>query len=362
MKSKNIISENRKAGTVIKTALALCVCMMMTGCGKESENLKTAYDCLTNLDYAGAMSALASAESAGEDAREIARARGIACIGQADYASAAGYLQQSLNSGTGYPDKMDVDTNYYLAAAYNYLGEYAAAEERYNSIIAYCDDTESYLLRASVRLKQSNFEGAVSDFNVVISRRPNDYDTVIGIYEMLTAIGYRDAGLEYIKGALSGDTGRMTDSEKGRMYYYMGDYTQAAALLESARNADGSVTSSLFLGRTYEAMGEYNYAANVYESYIGTNGASAELYDQLGLCRLKLGEYEAALEAFKAGIEADDGTFAKSLDYNFAVAYEYVSDFNKAYELLSAYAAKYPDDADAARELEFLKTRITTTE
>ncbi len=355
---KNTLSKKR-AGIAVKAVLALCVCVLLSGCGKGSDNLKTAYEALNTLDYAGAMNALANAEEAGEDAREIARARGIACIGQADYASAAVYLQQSLNSGTGYPDSMDVDTNYYLAAAYNYMGDYAAAEDRYNAIIRFCDDTESYLLRASVRLKQSNFEEALSDFNVVISRKPNDYDTVIEIYEMLTAIGYRDAGLEYIKAALAGDTGRMTDSEKGRMYYYMGDYTQAASLLESARNADGTVTSSLFLGRTYEAMGEYNYAANVYESYIGTNGANAELYDQLGLCRLRLGEYEAALEAFKAGMEADDGTFAKSLEYNMAVAYEYVADFETAYQLFSAYVAKYPDDAEAAKELLFLESRQT---
>ena len=356
------ICKNNKAGTAAKAVLALCVCAVLTGCGSGSDNLKTAYEALGNLDYPAAMNALAGAEEAGEDAREIARARGIVCIGQADYVNAAKYLRESLNSGTGYPDEMDVDTNYYLAAAYNNMGDYAAAEDRYNAIIAYCDDTESYLLRASVRLKQSNFEDAVSDFNVVISRKPDDYDTLIGIYEMLTAIGYREAGLEYIKGALAGDTGKMTDSEKGRMYYYLGDYTQAAAFLESARNADGSVTSSLFLGRTYEAMGEYNYAANVYESYIGTKGANAELYDQLGLCRLKLGEYEAALEAFKAGIEADDGTFAKSLEYNRAVAYEYVSDFETAYELLKAYVAKYPDDPDAAREIQFLDTRIKTEE
>lgn len=356
------ICKNNKAGTAAKAVLALCVCAVLTGCGSGSENLKTAYEALGNLDYSTAMTALASAEEAGEDAREIARARGIVCIGQADYATAAKYLQQSLNSGTGYPDEMDVDTNYYLAAAFNNMGEYAAAEERYNAIIAYCDDTESYLLRAAVRLKQSNFEAAVSDFNVVISRKPDDYDTLIGIYEMLTAIGYRDAGLEYIKNALAGDTGKMSDSEKGRMYFYMGDYTQAAACLESARNSDGSVTSSLFLGRTYEAMGEYNYAANVYESYIGTKGANAELYDQLGLCRLRLGEYEAALQSFKAGIEADDGTFAKSLEYNQAVAYEYVADFEKAYELLKAYAVRYPDDSDAAREIQFLETRIKTEE
>ncbi len=346
-----------RAGTALKAVLALCVCALLTGCGGSGENLKAAYAKLDEMDYDGALACLDGAREAGEDPREIARAAGIAYMGQADYVSAAKQFEESLHSGTGYPDAMDTDINFYLAAAYDSMGDYAAAEDRYNAIIEFSDDTEGYLLRASARLKQSNFEAAVSDFNIVISRDPYDYDTLIGIYEMLSAIGYRDAGLEYIKAAINGDQGRMTDSEKGRMYYYMGDYTQAAALLESARNADGTVISSLFLGRSYEAMGEYNYAANVYESYIGTKGANAELYDQLGLCRLKMGEYEAALQAFKAGIEADDGTFAKSLEYNQAVAYEYIADFETARELMKAYVAKYPDDLEAARELRFLETR-----
>lgn len=348
---------HNRAGSAVKAVLALCICMALCGCGKKADNLKTAYEALSIMDYDAALAALSNAEEAGEDAREIARARGIAYMGKADYVSASAQFVTSLHSGTGYPDEMDTDINFYLAAAYDSMGDYASAEDRYNAIIAFSDDTESYLLRASARLKQGNFDGAVSDFNVVISRNPDDYDTLISIYEMLSAIGYRDAGLEYLRTAISQDTGKMTDSEKGRMYYYLGDYTQAAALLESARNADSSVTSSLFLGRTYEAMGEYNYAANVYESYIGSKGANSELYDQLGLCRLKMGEYEAALEAFKAGIEADDGTFSKSLEYNLAVAYEYTADFETAYELMKAYIAKYPDDADAARELQFLETR-----
>ncbi len=350
--------RTNRAGTVTKAALALCVCILLGGCGSGSDNIKTAYDCLGALDYTGALAALSNAENAGEDAREIARARGIAYIGQADYPGAVEQFTISLNSGTGYPDEMDVDINYYLAAAYDGMGDYASAEGRYDAIIAYCDDTESYLLRAAARLKQGKFEEAVSDFNVVTSRKPDDYNTLIEIYEMLTAIGYREAGLEYISTAIASDTGKMTDSEKGRMYYYMGEYTQAAALLESARNSDGSITSSLFLGRAYEAMNEYNYAANVYESYMGSKGASSELYDQLGLCRLKMGEYEAALEAFKAGMECDDGTFAKSLEYNLACAYEYNADFETAYEMMQSYVAKYPDDEDAARELLFLETRV----
>ncbi len=358
---KHLINTKRKishkAGTAMRLALALCVFGVLTGCGSASENIDAAYERLADLDYDGALQSLTNAEEAGEDARQVERAKGIAYIGKAEYGNAAESFVNSLHSGNGYPDDMDLDTNYYLAAAYDCMGDYASAEDRYNAIIGISDETKCYLLRASVRLKQDNFEGAIGDFNVVKTRTPNDYDTLINIYEMLSESGYKEAGLEFIESAMQSDSGKMTDSERGRMYYYMGEYTQAAALLESARNSDSTVVSSLFLGRTYEAMGEYNYAANVYESYIGSRGANSELYDQLGLCRLRMGEYEAALEAFRAGLEADDGSFSKSLEYNMAVAYEYISDFETAKELLNEYISKYPDDEDAARELEFLATR-----
>ena len=109
--------RTNRAGTATKAALALCVCILLGGCGSGSDNIKTAYDCLGALDYAGALAALSNAENAGEEAREIARARGIAYLGQADYANAVEQFTVSLHSGTGYPDQMDVDINYYLAAA-----------------------------------------------------------------------------------------------------------------------------------------------------------------------------------------------------------------------------------------------------
>ena len=45
------------------------------------------------------------------------------------------------------------------------------------------------------------------------------------------------------------------------------------------------------------------------------------------------------------------------LIYNQAVAYEYKGDFDKARELMEQYVAGNSSDEEAARELEFLKSR-----
>ena len=92
-----------------------------------------------------------------------------------------------------------------------------------------------------------------------------------------------------------------SDFDRGRISFYLGDYEQARTSLEKAQEAGGAEAASL-LGQTYEALGDYNYAASVYSTYLETKEPDAAIYNQLGLCKLKGGDYEAALAAFQAGM------------------------------------------------------------
>ena len=110
-------------------------------------------------------------------------------------------------------------------------------------------------------------------------------------------------------------------------------------------------------GKAYEATGDYNYAVNVYTSYLSKYEGDGETYNQLGLCEMARGEYSKALEAFQAGALLPDNTFLQTLSFNEIVAYEYLGEYKKAYELLKAYLLKYPDDEQAKREYDFLSSR-----
>ena len=93
--------------------------------------------------------------------------------------------------------------------------------------------------------------------------------------------------------------------------------------MEKAQENGGAEAASL-LGQTYEALGDYNYAASVYNTYLQNKTPDASLYNQLGLCKLKGGDYEAALAAFQAGLEVEGNTATQSLMFNELVAYEYL--------------------------------------
>ncbi|MCR4892767.1 MAG: tetratricopeptide repeat protein, partial [Lachnospiraceae bacterium] len=145
--------------------------------------------------------------------------------------------------------------------------------------------------------------------------------------------------------------------QKGKLYYWMGDYDSAKSALEEARGDGSDESVILYLGKTYEALGDKSYAASLYKTYLEDNPGDTKICNQLGLCELDVGDYDSALKAFQQGIAVGDSESLQSLKFNEIVAYEYLSDFKKATVLMEAYLKAYPDDETAVREYTFLSSR-----
>ncbi|MDE6220485.1 MAG: tetratricopeptide repeat protein, partial [Lachnospiraceae bacterium] len=100
-----------------------------------------------------------------------------------------------------------------------------------------------------------------------------------------------------------------------------------------------------------------NYAVVVYQTYLSSNEADAEIYNSLGICLMHQQKYEEALAAFESGIAMGASDYLQELKYNMIVANEYTGNFEQAKILMQEYLQAYPDDAQAKKENEFLKTR-----
>ena len=72
---------------------------------------------------------------------------------------------------------------------------------------------------------------------------------------------------------------------------------------------------------------------------------------------MKQGEYQLALEAFQTAMNIENNGMMQVLQFNEIVAYEFLSEYQKAAVLMDNYIKMYPDDEAAKREYEFLKTR-----
>ncbi|MBR1931667.1 MAG: tetratricopeptide repeat protein [Lachnospiraceae bacterium] len=342
----------------ISVAVAgLLLASVLAGCGGQ-EKIDNGMQLIRELDYDGALQQFEEAQSAGENARLIARGQGIAYMGLTEYEQAIACFQESLSGSDGWVQDIDFDVNYYLAAAYTKNGQYQEAKEVYDAILALRPGQEdAYLLRGNVLLALADYDHAKNDFDHVIAMDTRNYDRLLDIYQVLEAYGYREVGLEYLQRALdASDSSKMDSYDKGRIYYYMGDYQKAYIALEEAKEKGGA-QSYLYLGKAYEATGDYNYASSVYNNYISKDTTNAEVYNQLGLCEMAKQDYARALEAFQTAMQIENNGMMQTLSFNEIVAYEYLGEYQRASVLLSNYLKAYPDDEKAKREQIFLSTR-----
>ena len=333
--------------------------LFLPACGKEApvSDLQAARDAVRDLEYETALQYYEKALEGGVDPRDIYREEGIAHMGLAEYPAAIECLEKSLAESSFLVDDLDIDVNFYLATAYEKMGNPARAEEIYTAVLRYMpQNAEAFYQRAIVRLEQNNFSAAKGDFDRSLQLTPGNYDRLIDMVEILTEYGYEEEGNIYLQTALTQGAKDLTDYDRGRIYFCLGEYDTARGYLETARDSkvDGA---AYYLGKSWEALGEYNYAASVYQTYLQEKGESALIYNELAICELELGEYAAAREAVEKGLAMGETSMMQVLQFNRIVIYEYQADFATAKQLMAAYLKAYPDDADAQREAEFLKTR-----
>lgn len=334
----------------------LCV-LVLSGCGKEKTSYtQTAMDALENLDYETASENFVLALDNGEDERLILRGQGMLYMASLQYEAAIESFTAALRLSDGVPNNLDYDINYYLASAYYRNGQIDEAISVYDAILSLKNnEADAYYLRGTVTLEKGDFDAAYADFKSAMNIRGNDYDLVLDIYQIMATQGYKEAGRDMLSSCIASNS-NMSDYDMGRFEYYLTNYEEAKNYLERAEEGDDSLIT-LYLGRTYEALGDYNYAISLYNTYLDKDHDKAQIYNQMGLCQMKMERYSEALASFQAGMNVEDNSILQTLKLNEIIAYEYMNEFQTAANLMREYTKTYPNDSAAVREYEFLKTR-----
>ena len=345
----------------VVACLMLLVCTL-SGCGSLAgrHNVDSGFAYIESHDYANAMESFNTAEEMGEDKCLIHRGKGIVYLYTGEYMSAVDELLESLAADEGIVDDMDFDTNYYLAEAYSFLGEYNKAKEVYDAILGLrSNDQNAYYLRGVAELDAGNHDEAYSDFSKAISLDARNYSLTILIYQALAEHGYEDEARGILQTAMDNGSSFMSNYEKGQISFYLGNNAEAQNYLEAARNERDQEKEPvvMMLGQTAEKQGDYNYAISVYKTYLSETPSSAKVYNQLGMCQIRQGDYNGAVSSFEAGLTVDDKEMNQALRLNEITAYEYMGEFSMAQSLMATYLQDYPDDAAAQRENIFLSTR-----
>lgn len=347
----------RKRRTMI-AGIMLITMLTLAGCNinKSTDNIKQGFQFISTLEYEEALNCFAVATEAKEDPQQIARGQGIAYLGLAKYKEAIEQFITALSYSNEFIDDFDFDTNYYLATAYFKDGQIEEAGKVYSSILALRDDRDAHYLRGIVYLEEDKLAEAKADFDAALSKNSVDYDLRIEIARALMGKGYVDEGKAYLQAAFGSNEKKISNFDKGRLSYYLEDYENARNYLESTKG-NKNAEAVLMLGQTYEKLGDYNYAASVYSNYLTDNPDNVIIFNRLGMCKLQAGDAESALDYFEQALALEEPSMMQVLKYNQIVAYEYLGEFDQASVLMKNYLQSYPDDLDAVREYEFLKSR-----
>ena len=336
--------------------ISVLAVLLLTGCQKDGDDpIKAVYTSVEAMSYEEALTQIAAITPERGNRQELSRLKGICYMGLGQYEAAVEALEAALSYNEGFLHEVDYDINQYLAVAYFNMGRFEEAEHVYSAMADLRPkNADVHFSHGIVLLELGKYEASKAAFDKAVELEPTDYDRIIEIYKAFYQYGYPGLGLEYVEAAMSGQNS-MDDYDRGRMLYHIGRYNEAVLALEKV-DRKGYEDAAWYLGMSYEAMGDYNYAASVYNSGIESSTNPA-LYNQLGLCQMKRGAYQEALEAFQRGLECEDTSMKQSLRFNEAIAYEFVADFETARELLEGYLKDYPNDAEAQREMQFLQTR-----
>lgn len=350
----------RPIRTITYSFIVILSLSVLTGCGSTTKikgDTLAALEQIEELEYELALETLDGAEEKGEDARQIARARGIANFGLTNYEEARDYFLETLTYSDWRVDDVDFDVNYYLADTYERLGDYEMATETLSAILGLKEkDMLAHYKRGADYLLIGKYDEAQADFARALEIAPDDYDLRIEVAGRLSENGYDEIGRQYLEDFLEEKEKRLSDFEKGRIYFYMNEYELAKSYFEEARDDDDQSTV-LFLGKTYEMLGDFNYATSTYQNYLTKHPEAAFIYNQLGLARIQSGDFEGAREAFSTAKNLGNTGIEQTLAFNEMVASEYTGNFEQAKGLIVSYLKKYPDDEDAVREQIFLSTR-----
>ena len=326
-----------------------------------NESIEAGMDAIESRDYDSALKFFKEAENRHGNKELILRGKGLAQMGLTDYKAAIKSFEAALKESKGRVRNLEYDRSLYLAISEYRSGDSKSAIKTLDSILDLdSKNSYAYFLRGKIALGEGDSEKAFNDFIDAVKYTKDDPDLYIDIYECLESKGFADDGKDYLTSAM--ELTRLTNFQKGRIYYWMGDMESAKSSLETAKETDSNPKVILYLGKTCQALDDRAKAASCYSEYLESNPGDVNVCNELGLCQMEDKDYKGALSSFELGLKVKDNEISQTLRFNQIVAYEYLGEFEKAAELMEDYIEDYPSDAEASREAVFLASRRNSPE
>ena len=264
---------------------------------KRKRNLRLAISCtiFSVIVIIGAMFIILNSMSDKKSLRE----EGIELFESGKYSQSIDKFKESIETGQLFGDKLDYDSNMYMAAAYLRINDYKSAYDIYNELDSYkyAKEDKAYITtqRDISNALYQIAEGSTSDENI--------------------------------------------------------------ASLESEFN-NGNKSLALYLGTCYQKNGDYDKMLDYYNAYTESFGLNTFIAYQISAYYLDNDNLEAASTMITSGLNCSDDLYKDLLMYNDVVLSEKNHDLEGALSKATTLTQVYPDNEKFKKEYDFLYSRI----
>lgn len=343
-----------------KIILILACSLALAGCGKtqkSTENIDQGNVSLGEGYYQEALGNFQAALNAQEDLVQSYRGEGIAYMGLGSYAEAVQSFTNALNAAKPNQTEIIQDLRLYKASAQYQMGDYENCKVTCAELLAVEELSEAYYLRGACEMEAGSENQAEADFDLAVSLKTDDYNLYLNIYELYREKNLSTDGGKYLEKALAiGGEDAEDLYQRGKIYYYLGNYEKAKEQLASAA-LQSHGPSILLLSQVNLETNDTESAQTLAQQYLTEIGETPGIYNVMAQICMTQEDYDGALEQINKGLALGSEEGKQDLLFNEIVAYERKSDFQTAKAKAEAYVALYPADEQGQKEYEFLSTR-----
>lgn len=343
-----------------KMFLMLACCLTLSGCTgtqKSTVNMDQGNALLEQGHYQEALGSFQTALDAGEDLVQSYRGEGISYLGMENYAGAISSFTNALNAAKSNQVEIIQDIRLYKAAAEYKMQDYDSCMVTCAEILATEEQADAYYLRGACEMKKGQEDEAEADFDEAVRLKPEDYGLYLNIYEVYREQNLSSDGGKYLEQALAiGGSDAESLYQRGRIYYYLGNYERAKEELANAA-VQNHGPSILLLSQVNIETNDMESAQSLAQQYISEIGETCEAYNIMALVYIAQENYDAALEQISRGLALETEEGRQDLLFNEIVVYERKLDFQTAKAKAEEYVSLYPADQQGQKEYAFLKTR-----
>lgn len=180
-----------------------------------------------------------------------------------------------------------------------------------------------------------------------------DYSAAAHTYGILAEVDGGKAEYYYYKAASEAAAGEIEEAKKD----FEAAEEKAKNSKKSSADAPGVSLAFSALAAAARDAGDGELATQYCNQAVERGVSGAEIYNQLALSEMEVGDYESAASHFQEALSLADSQTALVVQQNIAVLYERQGDFAKALELFQECQASGVDTPELQKEIRFLESR-----